>query len=123
MSREIKFRAWYPGDKSMHVISFADLAELQFWCSLHEHDDFEKHPERLMQFTGLCDKNGKEVYESDIGKCDNGYTGVIIRDRYMFIVKGYQNSCHDTPYDAFESDNFEIIGNIYENPELLEGAK
>jgi uncharacterized phage protein (TIGR01671 family) len=80
------------------------------------------------QFTGLLDKNGKEIYEGDIlssvssfdsrhSKKKNPYY-VVIWDVCSFKVKGYNGDLPVTPELTFKSD-WEIIGNIYENHELL----
>lgn len=84
----------------------------------------------LMQSTGLKDKNGKEVFEGDI--ITDGYTLGVFRNHqtlgfYMVDEKGKENFLSDTvDTEGFEEakefmkNSIEIIGNIYENPELLE---
>lgn len=75
----------------------------------------------LMQYTGLCDKNGKDIYEGDIVVCQHGWRGII---RY-FPSRAYY-ACEEIVTKRINShapifDNWgelEIIGNIYENPEL-----
>ena len=63
----------------------------------------------MLQSTGRFDKNGKEVYESDIVKMHSGELRLVgMRDGVFEPV------CHYT------SDSFEVVGNLYENPELLE---
>lgn len=84
----------------------------------------------LMQSTGLVDKNGKEIFEGDI--ITDGHTIGILRNHqtlgfYMVDEKGKENFLSDTvDTEGFEEakefmkNSIEIIGNIYENPELLE---
>ena len=78
----------------------------------------------LLQYTGLKDKNGKEIYDNDILYCSKVYYKLKrhISGAYELyeILKDGKYSCK--PYFLFhEIDKVEIIGNIYENPELLEG--
>lgn len=81
----------------------------------------------LMQSTGLKDKNGVEIFEGDIVNYDDGefsYIGSVKKDCYQFYINGIE------PVDSYDfidvSNTFDgttsltIIGNIYENPELLE---
>lgn len=126
MSREIKFKAWLKKQKKMvevHKIDFQDrvithyLDDLPFptliKCSF---DDVE-----LMQYTGLKDKNGKEIYDGDIMKVTPpiwAKEGIfkVIYDNGRFIItdnKVWQNIGTLVEYS-------EVIGNIYDNPELLE---
>lgn len=77
----------------------------------------------LMQSTGLQDKNGKTYYEGDLVKWDDEIFQVKF-DRYQFVLEGFYEPCQDVPYDFFSEGAYkdaEIIGNIYENPNLLEG--
>ncbi|CTO80755.1 YopX protein [Streptococcus pneumoniae] len=79
----------------------------------------------LMQSTGLKDKNGKEVFIGDIVKCTRGclhevylekeYGGTFIGGMPAVYLKGFGDGYAWTEYE-------EIIGNVYENPELLEDA-
>ena len=78
----------------------------------------------LMQSTGLVDKNGKEVFEKDIIKFDGKYTKAKRLIRYSEkegrLVACYTDFVYD--YCDFNKDwisQWEVIGNIYENPELL----
>lgn len=133
MNREIKFRAWDKADKVMREVygllypkisnhGNRDKFMVNMHCSDYEGSkaiilsDFERPLDEveLMQFTGLLDKNGKEIYEGDIietrvsGKSGSAIKAVIWNTKYCgFNIK-----------DDEELER-EIIGNIYENPELL----
>lgn len=113
--REIKFRGWHPSSKIMSVpFTLMDALE-------HEVDktsDDEIH----LQFTGLLDNQGIEIYEGDIlhnSFGDENYK-VIFRD-CSFIL--YSNEFFIYPNSLslqLQENDIEVIGNIYENPELLE---
>ena len=90
-------------------------------------------PETIGQFTGLYDKNRKEIFEGDIvsvySDCDGYYVeernlrGVVMFDDkdffdYEVSFNHIRNCCLE--YLANHRDNIEVIGNIYDNPELLE---
>lgn len=120
--RTIKFRAW---DKEEKVMRDADdtgdgkALPLNTLVKSLTTRSFE-----LMQFTGLLDKNGKEIYEGDIvmspnyeydpSEGDNPRLLNTVSYRHAFF------SYDGSPMDEDEcSENVEIIGNIYSNPELL----
>lgn len=72
----------------------------------------------IMQYTGLKDKNGKEIYEGDILNNEGYRWELIVLNDFSDLLSFY--------YDKVEcclSDDLEIIGNIFENPELLEKTK
>lgn len=124
MNREIKFRAWHKDLKKMFKIGQITL-EKGTWNFEPNDRDFigisiPSQPSFvLMQYTGLHDKNGKEIYEGDIVKSyyyidtPNGE-----QERFNQKVINYNDVLCEYKINAFE--NLEVIGNIYENPELLE---
>ena len=113
--REIKFRA-YQDDKMYYAKSSGVYATKKFLNTLYE--DCE-----LMQFTGLQDKNGKDIYEGDI----SGAKLQIEQEDYHFTCSVIFENCKFTSDNAdFELwiyDELEIIGNIHENNELLNQNK
>lgn len=132
--REVKFRAWWKNKLRHNAIAgngqclFVPSGVGEYtWINLAEC--------KIMQFTGLKDKNGKEIYEGDIllslvqSMRDNSITKVVGEVYFDEKLGGYMfgnKHSTDKESDTVEfgvcmalSDSVEIIGNIYENPELL----
>ena len=112
-----KFRAWLKNDKEMIDVDeiHFDNGQLDFIGDaitfMRKADEIE-----LMQSTGLKDKNGQEIFEGDILKDGSEYGRVVYDpDRTMWRVYGKD-------FDDALSDWWtgRVVGNIYENPELLE---
>lgn len=92
-----------------------------------EHLAIEVDPETVGQYTGLKDKDGKEIYEGDIILLADKLIRFIEYDRGTFVLvrkedtRSYDLYTRFSPIWEYITDyNFKVIGNIYENPELLE---
>ena len=138
MNREIKFRAW---DKENKIMGSVILLDWTFFTrvGLNGGDILQFSDVELMQYTGLKDKNYTDIYEGDIVKA-NDYIGVVKYGEFD-IEKMLSEQSEEIAellictssyglYIAFQDgteyllDNnteewLEVIGNIYENPELL----
>ena len=124
--RIIKFRAWDKEEKTMiypDVKTNDETAKytLNAWC------DSESDATVLMQFTGLTDKNGNEIYEDDIVNlilnCKIIHTEKIVFSDGAFCIENFYDGIFYVPFHYYIEDEkkyeFEVIGNIHDNPELL----
>ena len=119
--REIKFRAFHKKYNQMFDVDSLGLGIVDGTIMRIDgggHYSLWLKEVDLMQYTGLKDKNGKEIYEGDIVR-------VIVDDRYpegIGSVEWEASSCEFTFGFGTASEvhwSHEVIGNIYENPELL----
>lgn len=130
MAREIKFRA--KNTKNEWVCGhYAELATQGDYLTPSIIDNgFVNvvNPETLCQYTGLTDKNGKEIYEGDV--IDDSYisplSGEKIEKKYViefedgcFWAKMIPSHPHGSTYLDFKHKKSVVIGNIHENPELI----
>jgi uncharacterized phage protein (TIGR01671 family) len=115
--REIKFRAVDKIHNRMCVVIALGFLSNEATCTytingLKQHVALKIGEQcELMQYTGLKDKNGKEIYEGDIVKNDWVHKGdlFVVEEGYSMLSWNF----------AYSGKTWEVIGNIYENPELL----
>jgi len=131
--REIKFRAWLKKENKMVEVKSLHLGTRKIIYGYSEtsqcygnkscsFDDIE-----LMQCTDIKDRNGKEIYEGDILKVDNYIMYGEGSKEYQevgfeygsFMTARYGGKAFNTYLWIIVSDGCEVVGNIYENPELL----
>lgn len=120
--REIKFEAWDKIGKVM--LTWEDVKQ---WTL----SDFEREDFILRQYTGLKDKNGREIYEGDIVQSEGSYPLEVFWKGIGWCFRWNDNGnleeelISDDDGDVSFDENLtfgylETIGNIYENPEILE---
>lgn len=120
--RVLKFRAWEANEKKFYFWGFRNGGFTH--PPIRNRETIDEVLEHTQQFTGLYDKNGKEIYEGDIVNCwDWGGESRLICVSEVYWDnddKGWGLTPDPTDgdrYDLFR--NIEVIGNIHENPELL----
>jgi hypothetical protein len=139
--REIKFRAWVRESKNRFRMEYGCPFEL----SVHESTDYMDNLKKfsylgaslcspsngsiisVMQYTGLLDKNGKEIYEGDITnngviewcECLNWDSGGSNHPGFYFKNRWELGKRGEMEYHYGFDKDLEVIGNIYENPELV----
>jgi uncharacterized phage protein (TIGR01671 family) len=127
MNRIIKFRGkddtgkWRYGNLAIrHKVINKILYKKYFITDIKGIDFWEVDPKTVGQFTGLCDRNGKEICEGDIIKTRyidkfiyETNTGVVTFEYGSFILNG------NTVYSYHDYEIFEVIGNIHDNKELI----
>ena len=128
--KEIRFRAWEKDYKYMNYkvmvgnvwdeenYQWVDPKRVDYECAPGwKHFDENSNIE-LMQYTGLKDKNGTEIYEGDIvlDKLNNEY-GEVVFDEGCFLVLWQEGQ--NTVYQATREFYIEVVGNVYENENFL----
>lgn len=136
--REILFRGkpinngkWVFGCYYKQLEFYGDKVDDHIIITSHEDLSYDQQldycdvkPETVGQFTGLTDKNGRKIFEGDIVRCirtmcdEKEMVGHIVYDDCCFSVK--ENKTPNQPAMDL-CDDFEVIGNIHDNPELIGG--
>ena len=133
--KQTKFRAWNKKHKRWmfdykEFGGFALLGETVLVEGLREVPLIEIQDMEIMQYTGLKDKHGKEIYEGDIVK-SKGLKAKVCLGQYIHYIENKKSPAFGVHFDGDEGFFFsecllengrvtvEIIGNIYENPDLL----
>src|ERR1044071_4370371 len=106
--REMKFRAWDSKQNKMINID----SRITALAALNQQEDW--YP---MQFTGVKDKNGVEIFEGDVLRCVKVYRGKINGCKYKTVK--WVHTTVTNGWNICSNTKFEVIGNIYENPKLL----
>lgn len=131
--RELKFRAWWKDTKR-----FLDCDEWYMTCSGAKYLHYAVMPYKddnfiIEQYTGLKDKNGHKIYEGDIVSEEFEYGGE--KTKTIWQVRWCNDECafelhyvsgfevDDCSLVSDDEEDYEVIGNIHENPELLEKEK
>ena len=138
MERSIKFRGKYAKSHEWiygHYYNNCDIGLNQDIIINHNEDTGSGREHLISQqylgeFTGLSDKNGKEIYEGDIVKCGYG-TGEVIYNAGCFMVcwlddvEAYMEFLFSRKgmYRRKDDEEFEVIGNIHDNPEIIKSLK
>lgn len=127
--RNVKFRAWVPDIESMIRVDYvgwietrADvITDIGGWDDIGYTDVDLEGGENcvLMQYTGLKDKNGREIFEGDILQSHMGLH-VVAYETGCYLARQDNESGFDSVIAAQHFHQVEVVGNRYENPELLE---
>lgn len=120
--REIKFRAWDIKNKKWLQIGQSLLGYLVAWRSDDKFEILGRGNYKIMQYTGLKDKNGKEIYEGDIVRIP-----LNIKEYFDCKVE-FNDGCFDVVQDRFRNylkvyvanRGIKVIGNVWEDGELLD---
>ena len=111
------FRIWDKKNNKWFYFDFYNYLTYKDYISDFLLDGLETY-----QNSGQLDKNNKKIYSGDIIKRQNRYIGVVIFETGCFKIKWKSGVYYNSPrhIDDYQSSSLEIVGNIRENPEILE---
>ena len=127
--RDIKFRVWDTEENKFKETGFM----INQYGSLMQYGEFEKMKKisrdryKILQYTGLKDKEGKEIYEGDISKTEFCLKGLVFYDDGGFKLTSERGGIlnkkifDELNNDLIKLNELKVIGNKYENPKLLGG--
>ena len=129
--REIKFRAWIKEKKAIFEVILIDYVTKKVTYLLERVGHFlsirdaKFNDVEFMQYTGLEDKNGKEIYEGDIlsnGNDEKPYKVIFENGSFRAELEG---DFEEYSFDLIDvvAQGCEVVGNIYENPELIKEVR
>ncbi len=119
MNRQIKFRAWADEMIRYDVTGFEHGSDNRMEGIFLDGDYYNMLDNPVMQFTGLKDCNGVEIYEGDIVQSQHTMASIVQwHEEYASFQFGVGCDLSEYSY-IYLDDAWEIIGNIHENPELL----
>lgn len=133
--REILFKAKRVDDREWVVGQYVNTCypgkdkETGHFIVVYPNEYHEVYTSTLCQFTGLCDKNGKRIWENDIlmAHLDESYPEDAAYETVEWNVAGWvthETGSTDREYiDKFDLEHYEVVGNIFDNPELLQEVK
>jgi len=126
--REIKFRAWDTESKEMEDDVWGTWNAVANGDGVNVYMDEARrfYKKVIMQFTGLVDCNGVDIYEGDIVKFYSPMPSMIDKDEIVRVVSWDDALTGFYPFNAYDYDcdqyfpleDFRLLGNIYENPDL-----